>query len=73
MSAIQGKKLSGERIANLEKMSKCPALANIGRTVLSPVSTTPPINLSAVSLIPLNSFSAVSLTPVINFKFFGYF
>ena len=25
-SAIQGKKLSGERIANLEKMSECPAL-----------------------------------------------
>ena len=24
--AIQGKKLSGERIANLEKMSECPAL-----------------------------------------------
>jgi len=27
-SAIQGKKLSGERIANLEKMSECPALQN---------------------------------------------
>ena len=26
--AIQGKKLSGERIANLEKMSECPALQN---------------------------------------------
>ncbi len=25
-SAIHGKKLSGERIANLEKMSECPAL-----------------------------------------------
>ncbi len=25
-SAIQGKKLSGERIVNLEKMSECPAL-----------------------------------------------
>jgi hypothetical protein len=25
-SAIQGKKLSGERIANLKKMSECPAL-----------------------------------------------
>ena len=47
--------------------------ANIGRNVLSPVSTTPPINLSVVSLTPLNSFSAVSLTPVINFRFFGYF
>ncbi len=35
----------------------------MGRTVLSPVSTAPPIK----------SFSAVSLTPVINFKFFGYF
>jgi len=27
-SAIQGKKLSGERIANLGKMSECPALLN---------------------------------------------
>ncbi len=25
-SAIEGKKLSGERIANLKKMSECPAL-----------------------------------------------
>ncbi len=25
-SAIHGKKLSGERIANFEKMSECPAL-----------------------------------------------
>ncbi len=30
-SAIHGKKLSGERIANLEKMSECPAL----RTAIS--------------------------------------
>ncbi len=33
--------------------------ANIGSTVLSPVSTTPVKNLSAVSLTPVNSFSAV--------------
>ncbi len=33
-SAIQRKKLSGERIANLEKMSECPALLFIRLLVL---------------------------------------
>ncbi len=47
--------------------------ANIGRTLYSPVSLTPPKNLSAVSLTPANSFSAVSLTPAINFRPIGYF
>jgi hypothetical protein len=47
--------------------------ANIGRTLLSLVSLTPPKNLSVVSLTPVNNFSAVSLTPVINFWLFGYF
>ncbi len=47
--------------------------ANIGRTLYSPVSLTPPKNLSPVSLTPVNSFSAVSLTPAINFWPFGYF
>jgi hypothetical protein len=47
--------------------------ANIGRTLSSPVSLTPPKNLSAVSLTPVNNISAVSLTPAINFWLFGYF
>jgi hypothetical protein len=42
--------------------------ANIGSTVLSPVSTTPLKNLSAVLLTPVNSFLVVSLTPAINFR-----
>jgi hypothetical protein len=46
--------------------------ANIGRTVLSPVSTALVKNLSAVSLTPANSFLAVSLTLPINFRLFGY-
>ncbi len=44
---------------------------NIGRTLYSPESLTPPKNLSAVSLTPVNSFSAVSLTPAINFRPLG--
>ncbi len=32
-SAIQGKKLSGERIANLKKMSECPALSILSLAV----------------------------------------
>jgi hypothetical protein len=47
--------------------------ANIGRTLYSPVSLTPPKNVLALSLTPANSFSAVSLTPAINFRPFGYF
>ncbi len=35
-SAIQGKKLSGERKANLEKMSECPALLKIPAQLIIP-------------------------------------
>jgi hypothetical protein len=41
--------------------------------LISPVSLTPPENLSAVSLTPVNNFSAVSLTPAINFRLFVFF
>jgi hypothetical protein len=53
-SAIQGKKLSGERIANHEKMSECPALDSSstrlqsisGSVILGKVSQERPTSVS---------------------------
>ncbi len=56
-SAIQGKKLSGERIANLEKMSECPALV---KTLETNVSS---FNVIQIYLNKITQFSFNTLRP----------